>query len=51
MKTHEQERLKEMWCRQELAAGHDPDRWNSTINWSITIAAILLGMAIAHFAL
>ncbi len=49
MKDPEQERLKEMWRRQELAAGRNPDRWNSTLTWAITIAFILLGMAIAHF--
>lgn len=48
MKDPEQERLKEKWRRQELAAGRNPDRGHP-ITWIIAIGAILIGMLFAHF--
>lgn len=46
MKDPEQERLKEMWRRQEIAAGRNPDRGHP-ITWIIALSAILLGVLIA----
>lgn len=48
MSDREQERLKEMWRKQELAAGRNPDR-GSSISWVLLLGALIAGAAIWYF--
>jgi hypothetical protein len=49
MKNSEQERLKEVWRQQELAAGRNPDR-GPICSRVLMIGAFLLGALIWYFS-